>query len=51
MGIAAQSAGTHVGVIIVAAIVLAGVIGMITTHKGNKTGRRTSTKRRSARRR
>lgn len=40
MGIATQTADAHIGLLIVAGIVLAGVVGMITTHKGNK-GRRT----------
>ena len=51
MGIAAGAAGTHVGVLIVLAIVVAGVIGMVTTHKGNKSGRPTRSKRRTGRRR
>lgn len=36
MWIAQHAAHTHVAVLVVAGIVVAGVIGIITTHKGNK---------------
>ncbi len=40
MDIAVGTASTHIGVLILLALLLFGVVGMVTTHKGNK-GRRT----------
>jgi hypothetical protein len=39
MWIAAHAARTHVAVLVIAVFVIAGILGIITTHKGNKRRR------------